>query len=109
SSFERKEITIEVYKRKDNRELFSNELINLIKMHEGGRTIIYCVIQSGCDKLSAILQSPLPDKNLSIYHDGLGDEQRESIMSHWKDGKIQIMIGTSYLYSNTLCSSFEYE
>ncbi|CAB4427918.1 unnamed protein product [Rhizophagus irregularis] len=95
SSFERKEITIEVYKRKDNREHFSNELINLIKMHEGGRTIIYCATQSGCDELSAILQPLLPDKNLGIYHGGLGDEQRESIMSRWKDGKIQIMIGTS--------------
>jgi superfamily II DNA helicase RecQ len=95
SSFERKEITIETYKRKDSRELFSNDLINLIKMHEGGRTIIYCATQSGCDDLFAILQPLLPDKILGIYHGGLGDEQRESIMSQWKDGKIQIMIGTN--------------
>ncbi|PKK65475.1 P-loop containing nucleoside triphosphate hydrolase protein [Rhizophagus irregularis] len=87
SSFERKEITIEVYKRKDNRELFSNDLMSLIKMHEGGKTII--------DDLFAILQLLLPDKNIGIYHGGLGDEQRESIMSCWKNGKIQIMIGTN--------------
>lgn len=43
-------------------------------MHEGGRTIIYCAIQLGCDELSAILQSLLPDKNLGIYHGELGDE-----------------------------------
>ncbi|EXX53255.1 Sgs1p [Rhizophagus irregularis DAOM 197198w] len=95
SSFERKEITIEVYKRKDNRELFSNDLMSLIKMHEGEKTIIYCATQSGCDDLFAILQLLLPDKNIGIYHGGLGDEQRESIMSCWKNGKIQIMIGTN--------------
>ncbi|PKY58178.1 P-loop containing nucleoside triphosphate hydrolase protein [Rhizophagus irregularis] len=95
SSFERKEITIEVYKRKDNRELFSNDLMSLIKMHEGGKTIIYCATQSGCDDLFAILQLLLPDKNIGIYHGGLGDEKRESIMSCWKNSKIQIMIGTN--------------
>ena len=42
TSFERKEIAIEVFKRKDNREIFSNELVNLIKEHENGRVIIYC-------------------------------------------------------------------
>lgn len=95
SSFEHKEITIETYKRKDSREQFSNDLKNLIKIHEGRRTIIYCATQSGCDDLFAILQSLLPDKNLGIYHEELGDEQRKSIMSQWKDGKIQIMIGTN--------------
>src|ERR1700722_4669083 len=74
SSFERKEIAIEVYKRKDNHELFSNDLANLIKMHEDGRIIIYCATQSGCDDLFVILQSLLPNKNLGIYHGGLGDE-----------------------------------
>ncbi len=95
TSFERKEISIEVFKRKDNREIFSNELMNLIKKHENERAIIYCATQSGCDDLFAILQSLLPDKNLAVYHGGLGDEQHESIMSHWKDRKIKIMIGTN--------------
>jgi superfamily II DNA helicase RecQ len=95
SSFERKEITIEVYKRKDNREVFSNDLVNLIKKFKEGKIIIYCATQSGCDDLFALLQPLLLDKNLGVYHGGLGDEQRESIMSHWKNDKIQIMIGTS--------------
>lgn len=95
SSFERKEITIEVHKRRDNREIFSNNLINLIKDHERGRTIIYCATQTGCDDLFAMLQPLLPDKNFGVYHGGIGDEQRQSIISHWKDGKIQIMIGTN--------------
>ncbi|CAG8660723.1 18191_t:CDS:10 [Rhizophagus irregularis] len=95
SSFERKEITIEVYKRRDNRENFSNDLINLIKNHENGRIIIYCATQSGCDDLFATLQPLLPDKSLGVYHGGIGDEQRQIIISHWKDGKIQIMIGTN--------------
>ncbi|UZN99576.1 uncharacterized protein OCT59_000843 [Rhizophagus irregularis] len=95
SSFERKEITIEVYKRRDNREIFSNDLISLIKKHERGRIIIYCATQLGCDDLFATLQPLLPDKNLGVYHGGIGDEQRQSIISHWKDGKIQIMIGTN--------------
>lgn len=95
SSFERKKITIEVYKRRDNREIFSNDLISLIKKHERGRIIIYCATQLGCDDLFATLQPLLPDKNLGVYHGGIGDEQRQSIISHWKDGKIQIMIGTN--------------
>ncbi|CAB4441893.1 unnamed protein product [Rhizophagus irregularis] len=95
SSFERKEIVIEVYKRKDNREIFSTDLVNLIKNHERGRIIIYCATQSGCNDLFAILQPLLPNKYLSTYHGGLGDEQREIVMSHWKDGKIQIMIRTN--------------
>jgi superfamily II DNA helicase RecQ len=95
SSFERKKIVMEVYKRRDNRELFSTDLVNLIKNHERGRIIIYCATQSGCNDLFAILQPLLPNKYLSTYHGGLGDEQREIVMSHWKDGKIQIMIGTN--------------
>ena len=94
-SFERKEIAIEVFKRKDNREIFSNKLINLIKKHENGKTIIYYVIQSDCNDLFAILQPLLPDKNLAVYYEGLGDEQYESIMSYWKDYKIKIMIETN--------------
>lgn len=42
-----------------------------------------------------ILQPLSPNKYLNIYHGGLGDEQREIVMSHWKDGKIQIMIRTN--------------
>ena len=95
SSFERKEITIEVYKRKDNRQIFSNDIRNLIKKYEMGKIIIYCATQSGCNDLFAMLQPLLPDNNLGVYHGGLEDEQRESIMSHWKNGKIQIMIGTN--------------
>src|SRR5581483_8088749 len=81
SSFERKEIVVEVYKRKDNHEAFSNDLLKLIKEVERGRIIIYCAIQVGCDNLFATLDSLLPDDDLSVYHRGLGDKQRESIMS----------------------------
>ncbi|CAB4493376.1 unnamed protein product [Rhizophagus irregularis] len=73
SSFERKEITIEVYKRRDNRENFSNDLIDLIKNHENGRIIIYCATQSGCDDLFATLQPLLPDKSLGVYHGGIAN------------------------------------
>ena len=41
------------------------------------------------------MQPLLPDKSLGVYHGGIGDEQRQSIISHWKDSKIQIMIGTN--------------
>ena len=51
SSFERKEITIEVYKRKDNRQNFSNDVRDLIKKYEMGKIIIYCATQSGCNDL----------------------------------------------------------
>jgi|SRR6266498_4223452 len=95
SSFERKEIIIEVYKRKENRQNFSNDIMDLIKKHETGKVIIYCATQSGCNDLFAMLQPLLPDNSLGVYHGGLEDEQRESIMSHWKNGKIQIMIGTN--------------
>lgn len=95
SSFERKEITIKVFKRRDSRETFSNDLISLIKEHESGRIIIYCATQTGCEDLFATLQPLLPNRSLGVYHGGIGDEQRQSIISHWKDGKIQIMIGTN--------------
>ena len=49
SSFERKEIVVEAYRRKNNHETFSNDLLNLIKEVERGKIIIYCAIQSGCD------------------------------------------------------------
>ncbi|CAB5306689.1 unnamed protein product [Rhizophagus irregularis] len=70
-------------------------------MHEGGKTII--------DDLFAILQLLLPDKNIGIYHGGLGDEQRESIMSCWKNGKIQIMIGTNAFGMVLLFCQNQYE
>ncbi|PKY59957.1 P-loop containing nucleoside triphosphate hydrolase protein [Rhizophagus irregularis] len=95
SSFERKEITIEVYKRKDNRQNFSNDIRDLIKKYEMGKIIIYCATQSGCNDLFAMLQPLLPENNLGVYHGGLEDKQRESIMSRWKNGTIQIMIGTN--------------
>ncbi|GES72623.1 putative sgs1 protein [Rhizophagus clarus] len=95
SSFECKEITIEVYKRRDNCKIFSNDLIDLIKKHERGRIIIYCVIQSGCNDLFMTLQPLLPDKSLGVYHRGIGDEQWQIIISDWKNSKIQIMIGTN--------------
>jgi superfamily II DNA helicase RecQ len=95
SSFDRKEIAIEVFKRKDNRQNFLNDLMDLIKKYERGRIIIYCATQSGCNDLFENLQPLLPDKHLNGYHRGLEEKQRESIMSRWKDGKIQIMIGTN--------------
>ena len=95
SSFERKEIVIDVYKRKDNHEAFSNDLLSLIKKVESGKIIIYCAMQAGCENLFALLGPLLPDDDLNIYHGGLGDEQRESIMSRWKAGKIRIIIGTN--------------
>ncbi|RGB24424.1 P-loop containing nucleoside triphosphate hydrolase protein [Rhizophagus diaphanus] len=85
-SFECKEITIEVYKRRDNRENFSIDLIDLIKKQERGRIIIYCATQSGYNDLFVTLQPLLPDKSLGVYHGGIGDEQHS---------KIQIMIGTN--------------
>jgi superfamily II DNA helicase RecQ len=95
SSFERKEIIIEVYKRKDNRQNFLNDIIDLIKKYETGKIIIYCATQSGCNDLFAMLQPLLPNNDLGVYHGGLEDEQRESIISRWKNGNIQIMIGTN--------------
>ena len=44
SSFKRKKITIEVYRRKNNCEIFSNNLISLIKEHNRRRIIIYCAM-----------------------------------------------------------------
>ncbi len=95
SSFDRKEIVIEAYKRKDNRQNFLNDLLNLIKKYKEGRIIIYCATQSGCNDLFEMLQPLLPDDDLNIYHGGLEDRQRECIISKWKDGKIRIMIGTN--------------
>ena len=92
SSFKCKEIVIEAYKRKDNRQNFLNDIIDLIKKYETGKIIIYCAIWSGCNDLFAMLQPLLPDNDLDVYHGGLKDEQRENIMSHWKNNKIQIMI-----------------
>ncbi|CAG8748437.1 9761_t:CDS:2, partial [Funneliformis caledonium] len=65
----------------------------------------HCILDYGCDDLFAILQ-PL-----------LSDEQHRIIILYWKDGKIQIMIGTnafdmginsSDISSNTLHSFFKY-
>src|SRR5881396_2390518 len=64
SSFERKEIIIEVYKRKDNRQNFLNDIIDLIKKYETGKIIIYCAKQSGCNDLFAMLQPLLPNNDL---------------------------------------------
>ncbi|GBB84694.1 hypothetical protein RclHR1_11280004 [Rhizophagus clarus] len=81
SSFERKEITIEIYKRRDNCEIFSNDLIDLIKKHKRSRIIIYCATQSGCDDLFVTLQPLLPEKSLGVYHGEIGDEQWQIIIS----------------------------
>ncbi|CAI2173861.1 10424_t:CDS:2 [Funneliformis geosporum] len=74
TSFKRKVIAIEVFKRKDNHEIFSNKLMNLIKKHENGRAIVYYATQSGCNDLFAILQPLISYKNLAVYHEELGDE-----------------------------------
>ncbi|CAG8575426.1 17016_t:CDS:2 [Funneliformis caledonium] len=74
SSFERKEIVVKIYIRKDNHETFSNDLLNLIKEVEKGKIIIYCVIQLRCDNFFVILDPLLLDDDLGIYHGGLGDE-----------------------------------
>ncbi|CAI2191399.1 19748_t:CDS:2, partial [Funneliformis geosporum] len=95
SSFECKEIVIEVYKRKNNRQHFLNDIKNLIKKYEKEKGIIYCATQSEYNDLFAMLQPLFTDNNLGVYHGGLDDEQRESIISHWKNGKIQIMIRTN--------------
>ena len=55
SSFECKESVIEAYKRKDNRQNFLNNIIDLIKKHETGKIIIYCATRSGCNNLFAML------------------------------------------------------
>ena len=81
SSFECKEIVIEAYKRKDNRQNFLNNIIDLIKKHETGKIIIYCAIRSGCNDHFAMLQPLLPDNDLDVYHGGLDNEQRESTIS----------------------------
>ncbi|RGB30919.1 hypothetical protein C1646_764739 [Rhizophagus diaphanus] len=82
SSFECKEMVIEVYKSRDNWKIFSADLVNLIKNYERGRIIIYYATQLGCNDLFAILQPLLLNKYLSIYHGGLEDEQCEIVMSY---------------------------
>ena len=81
SSFERKEIAVEAYRRKDNHKIFSNDLLNLIKEVEKGKIIIYYATRSGCNDLFAMLQPLLPDNDLGVYHGGLDDEQCESTIS----------------------------
>ncbi|RIA93499.1 hypothetical protein C1645_690708, partial [Glomus cerebriforme] len=35
------------------------------------------------------------NRSFSVYYGKIGDEQRQSIISYWKDNKIQIMIETN--------------
>ena len=82
-------------KRKEIRDQYITEIINIINANLPGHVILYCATHSSCEYLYNKLQESLNDISIDYFHGGLRDNERETAMKNWKSNYTQIMVATS--------------
>ncbi|PKC11808.1 P-loop containing nucleoside triphosphate hydrolase protein, partial [Rhizophagus irregularis] len=95
STSHRPEMIFNVQERKEIRDQYINDIIDIINANLLGRIIIYCATHFSCEYLYNKLQENLTDVSLGYFHGGLCDDERETTMNNWTSNQIQIMVATS--------------
>ena len=91
----RSEVIFNVQERKEIRDQYITDIINIINTNLLGRVIIYCATHSSCEYLYNKLQEILTDISIDYFHGGLRDNEREKAMNNWKSNYTQIIVATS--------------
>ena len=94
-SSENNSIIYEVRKKKEKKEQFLYDIINIYKEIETGRCIIYCPSVNGCENLTTELRTKISEEIIAIYYGELSAKQKSDALLNWKSEKIQIMIATN--------------
>jgi ATP-dependent DNA helicase RecQ len=89
SSFERKNLSYEVYKS-DNK---TNKIIKFLNNFENKSGIIYCQTRKSVKDVARILLSNTI--SCGIYHGGLEREERNKMLSGWLANEFKIMVATN--------------
>jgi len=94
-SFEDNSIVYKMRKKKENKEQFLSDIINIYNEIETGRCIIYCPSINSCENLMIELQTKVSEGIIAIYHGELSSKQKSAALLNWKSGKVRIMIATN--------------
>ncbi|CAB4405053.1 unnamed protein product [Rhizophagus irregularis] len=95
STSHRPEMIFNVQERKEIRDQYINDIIDIINANILGRIIIYYATHFSCEYLYNKLQENLTDVSIGYFHSGLCDNERETTMNNWTSNQIQIMVATS--------------
>ncbi|EXX61815.1 Sgs1p [Rhizophagus irregularis DAOM 197198w] len=95
STSHRPEIIFNVQERKEIRDQYINDIIDIINANLLGHIIIYCATHFSCEYLYSKLQENLTDVSIGYFHGSLRDDERETTMNNWTSNQIQIMVATS--------------
>ncbi|RHZ84328.1 hypothetical protein Glove_83g55 [Diversispora epigaea] len=93
--FETNNIIYEVKKKKENREKFLENIINIYNEIEIGKCIIYYSSIKSCEDIFIKLQTKISNKIIALYHSELSSKQKSNILLNWKSGKLRIMVATT--------------
>ena len=94
-AFEDNQIIYEVRKKKENKEQFLNDIINIYNEIETGKCILYCLSIKSCENITTELQSKVSKETIAMYHGELSAKQKSVVLLDWKSGKIRIMVATN--------------
>ena len=89
SSFERKNLSYEVYKSENK----INNLLNFIKNFQNKSGIVYCQTRKSVKDFARVLLSN--NIRCGIYHGGLEREERSKMLNGWMGNDFQLMVATN--------------
>jgi ATP-dependent DNA helicase RecQ len=89
SSFERKNLSYEVYKSENK----INNLLNFIKNFQNKSGIVYCQTRKSVKDFARVLLSN--NIRCGIYHGGLDREERSKMLNGWMGNDFQLMVATN--------------
>ena len=89
SSFERKNLSYEVYKSENK----TNNLLNFIKNFQNKSGIVYCQTRKSVKDFARVLLSN--NIRCGIYHGGLDREERSKMLNGWMGNDFQLMVATN--------------
>ncbi len=89
SSFERKNLSYEVYKSENK----INNILNFIKIFQNKSGIVYCQTRKSVKDFARVLLSN--NIRCGIYHGGLDREERSKMLTGWMENDFQLMVATN--------------
>jgi len=95
SASHRPEINFNVRERKEIKDQYIIDVINIINAHLHGHIIIYCATHFICEYLHNKLWEKLPNISIDYFHGGLRDDERETAINNWKSNNTQVIVATS--------------
>lgn len=91
SSFDRPNLSLEVKRGYQQKEKI-RAIVKFLRRHRNESGIIYCMSRNGTEKVAQLLENEGFD--VSVYHAGMSNEQREMTQDDFINDRIQIICAT---------------